>query len=179
MGARAGAPRLHDKDGEMTGTVAERVFVGLGANQGDTRATLASALKALDCHPAIERVATSSVYRTAPVDAAGPDYLNAVVELRTTLEPLDLLKALQAIEADHGRLRPYPNAPRTLDLDLLLFGQRELDDPALTLPHPRLHQRAFVLEPLAEIAPDLMQPRLGRLRDWRDGVVDQAILKIL
>lgn len=162
----------------MTGTAAERVFVGLGANQGDTRATLASALKALDSHPAIERVATSSLYRTAPLDATGPDYLNAVVELRTTLAPQDLLKALQLMEADHGRQRPYANAPRTLDLDLLLFGQRELDDSALTLPHPRLHQRAFVLEPLAEIAPDLMQPRLGRLREWRERVVDQAIQKL-
>ena len=161
-----------------TGTAAERVFVGLGANLGDARAALAAALDALDSHPAIERVATSSLYRTAPVDATGPDYLNAVVELRTTLGPLDLLKALQAIESDHGRQRPYPNAPRTLDLDLLLFGQRELDDPALTLPHPRLHQRAFVLEPLAQIAPDLMHPRLGRLRDLRERVVDQAIEKM-
>ena len=161
-----------------TGTAAERVFVGLGANLGDARAALAAALVALDIHPAIERVATSSLYRTAPVDATGPDYLNAVVELRTTLGPLDLLKALQAIESDHGRQRPYPNAPRTLDLDLLVFGQRELDDPALTLPHPRLHQRAFVLEPLAQIAPDLMHPRLGRLRDWRERVVDQAIEKL-
>ena len=160
------------------GTATERVFVGLGANLGDARAALAAALDALDSHPAIERVATSSLYRTAPVDATGPDYLNAVVELRTTLGPLDLLKALQAIESDHGRQRPYPNAPRTLDLDLLLFGQRELDDPALTLPHPRLHQRAFVLEPLAQIAPDLMHPRLGRLRDLRERVVDQAIEKM-
>ena len=163
---------------KMTGSAAERVFVGLGANQGDARTTLASALKALDGHPAIKRVATSSLYRTAPVDATGPDFLNAVVELRTTLAPPDLLKALQAIETDHGRQRPYLNAPRTLDLDLLLFGQRELDDPAVTLPHPRLHQRAFVLEPLAEIAPDLMQQRLGRLLDWRERVVDQAIEKL-
>lgn len=161
-----------------TGTAAERVFVGLGANLGDAHATLEAALVALDSHPAIERVATSSLYRTAPVDATGPDYLNAVAELRTTLGPLDLLKALQAIEADHGRQRLYPNAPRTLDLDLLLFGERELDDPALTLPHPRLHQRAFVLEPLVQIAPDLMHRRLGRLRDWRDRVVDQAVEKL-
>ena len=161
-----------------TCTAAERVFVGLGANLGDARAALAAALDALDSHPAIERVATSSLYRTAPVDATGPDYLNAVVELRTTLEPLGLLKVLQAIEADRGRQRPFPNAPRKLDLDLLLFGQREFDDPALTLPHPRLHQRAFVLEPLAQIAPDLMHPRLGRLRDWRERVVDQAIEKL-
>ena len=163
----------------MAGIAAERVFVGLGANQGDTRATLASALSALDSHPAIQRVATSSLYRSAPVDATGPDYLNAVAELRTTLEPLDLLKLLQAIEADHGRQRPYPNAPRTLDLDLLLFGAREIDHPALTLPHARMHQRAFVLEPLAEIAPDLTHPRLGLLRDWRARVVGQTLHKIV
>ena len=162
----------------MVGTAAERVFVGLGANQGDMRATLASALKALDSHPAIERVATSSLYCSAPVAATGPDYLNAVAELRTTLEPLDLLKLLQAIEADHGRRRPFPNAPRTLDLDLLLFGARELDYPGLTLPHPRLHLRAFVLEPLAQIAPELEHPRLGRLQDWRDRSRDQPVERL-
>lgn len=159
----------------MTSASAERVFVGLGANLGDARATLASALKALDDHRAITRVATSSLYRTAPVGAAGPDYLNAVAELRTALSPLELLQALQAIEADHGRLRTYLNAPRTLDLDLLLFGDREIDHPALTLPHPRLHVRAFVLEPLAQIAPGLAHPRLGRLGDWRAGTAGQAI----
>ena len=163
----------------VTGTAAERVYVGLGANEGDTHATLASALQALDKHPAIERVATSSLYRSAPVDATGPDYLNAVVELRTTLEPAGLLEALQSIETDHGRQRPFVNAPRTLDLDLLLFGDREINDPALTLPHPRMHWRAFVLVPLDEIAPDLAHPRLGTLRDCRARVVDQVIQKLL
>lgn len=162
----------------MTGASAERVFVGLGANLGDAHATLASALKALDDHPAITRVATSSLYRTAPVDAIGPDYLNAVAELRTSLAPLALLEALQAIETEHGRQRPYLNAPRSLDLDLLLYGQRELDHPQLRLPHPRLHQRAFVLEPLAEIAPELVHPRLGLLVDWRDSVAGQAIERL-
>jgi 2-amino-4-hydroxy-6-hydroxymethyldihydropteridine diphosphokinase len=162
----------------MTGAAAERVFVGLGANLGDARATLAAALKALDDHPAITRLATSSLYRSAPVDAPGPDYLNAVAELRTTLSPLDLLSALQAVEAMQGRQRPYANAPRTLDLDLLLYGQRELDNPRLTLPHPRLHQRAFVLEPLAQIAPDLTHPRLGLLSNWRVHVADQVIEKL-
>ena len=162
----------------MTVAAPERVFVGLGANQGDTRATLASALMALDRHAGIERVATSSLYRSAPVDATGPDYLNAVAELRTMLTPLELLAVLQAIETDHGRLRPYANAPRTLDLDLLLFGDREVDHPALRLPHPRLHQRAFVLEPMAQIAPDLFHPRLGWLRDWRAAAKDQAIERL-
>jgi len=162
----------------MTSVAAERVFVGLGANLGDALATLASAFKALDGHPAMTRIATSSLYRTAPVAAFGPDYLNAVAELRTTLAPLALLEALQAIETAHGRQRPFPNAPRSLDLDLLLYGQRELDHPQLTLPHPRLHQRAFVLEPLAEIAPELVHPRLGWLVDWRESVAGQAIERL-
>ncbi len=162
----------------MTSASAERVFVGLGANLGDARATLASALQALDDHPAITRVATSSLYRTAPVDASGPDYLNAVAELCTNLSPLELLQALHAIEADHGRLRAHLNAPRTLDLDLLLFGDREVDHPVLTLPHPRLHLRAFVLEPLAQISPDLAHPRLGPLRDWRADTADQTIARL-
>ena len=162
----------------MTSAPAERVFIGLGANLGDARATLAAALKALAAHPAITLVAKSSAYRTAPVDATGPDYVNAVAELRTGLSPLELLQALQAIEADHGRLRAYLNAPRTLDLDLLLFGDREVDHPALTLPHPRLHLRAFVLEPLAQIAPDLAHPSLGRLGDWRAGTTGQDIARL-
>lgn len=162
----------------MIGAAPERVFVGLGANQGDARATLASALKALERHAGIERIATSSFYLSAPVDATGPDYLNAVAELRTTLSPLDLLAVLQTIETEHGRQRPFPNAPRTLDLDLLLFGERDIDHPALTLPHPRMHQRAFVLVPLAEIAPELAHPRLGLLRDHCRHVADQAIEKL-
>ncbi len=162
----------------MTSAPSERVFVGLGANLGDARATLAAAVKALGSHAAITLVAVSGVYRSAPVNATGPDYLNAVAELRTTLAPLELLKALQAIEAEHGRQRPHLNAPRTLDLDLLLCGPLELDDPALTLPHPRLHQRAFVLEPLAEIAPELVHPRLGLLRDWLGRVGGQAIARL-
>ena len=162
----------------MTSTAAERVFVGLGANLGDARATLAAAVKALENHPGITLVAMSSLYRTAPVDATGPDYINAVVELRTTLAPSQLLQALQAIEADHGRQRPYRHAPRTLDLDLLLYGQRQADDPQLTLPHPRLHRRAFVLEPLAELAPDLTHPRLGLLRNQLANVGDQTIERL-
>lgn len=162
----------------MTSEAAERVFVGLGANLGDARVTLAAGVKALENHPGITLVAMSSLYRTAPVDATGPDYINAVVELRTTLAPLQLLQALQAIEADHGRQRPYRHAPRTLDLDLLLYGQRQVDDPQLTLPHPRLHRRAFVLEPLAELAPDLTHPRLGLLRDQLANVGDQTIERL-
>ena len=103
-------------------------------------------------------MARSSLYRSAPLDAQGADYVNAVAQLQTKMLPAVLLKTLQAIEARFGRERPYRNAPRTLDLDLLLYGDRRIDTPVLTLPHPRMHERAFVLVPLAEIAPDLAQP---------------------
>ncbi len=157
---------------------AERVFVGLGANLGDAGATVQQALQTLAALPGTQLVAASSLYRTAPVDASGPDYINAVAELRTTLEPSALLEALQAIEQAHGRLRPYRNAPRTLDLDLLLHGQRLIDEPALTVPHPRLHQRAFVLEPLAELAPALHHPQLGPLAALRAALPPQAIERL-
>ena len=148
----------------MTGGVPsadDRVFVGLGANLGDARATLQSALAGLAALPGVVLVRASGFYRTAPVDADGPDYLNAVAELRSTLAPEALLDALQAIEQRHGRQRPYRNAPRTLDLDLLLVGQHAQHDDRLTLPHPRLHERAFVLAPLQELAPGLEIAGLG------------------
>jgi 2-amino-4-hydroxy-6-hydroxymethyldihydropteridine diphosphokinase len=142
----------------MTAEAGERVFVGLGANLGDAQATLHAALDALDALPGTRVVARSSLYRSAPIDAGGPDYINAVAELRTALDPAALLTALQAIEARFGRERSYPNAPRTLDLDLLRYGARRIATPTLTLPHPRLTQRAFVIAPLAEIAPELAPP---------------------
>jgi 2-amino-4-hydroxy-6-hydroxymethyldihydropteridine diphosphokinase len=160
----------------------ERVFVGLGANLGDglpaLRATLGRALQQLAALPGPGLVGVSSFWRSAPVQAQGPDFLNAVAELRTALDPAALLQALHAIEASHGRERPYRNAPRTLDLDLLLYGRRCLDGPALTLPHPRLHERAFVLEPLAELAPDLEHPRLGPLAAWRERAGGQVLQRL-
>ena len=133
---------------------AERIFVGLGANLGDAAATLRDALVQLNALPQTALVAASALYRSAPVDADGPDFINAVAELRSALEPGELLAQLHAIERRFLRERPYRNAPRTLDLDLLIHGQRTCATPMLTLPHPRLHQRAFVLAPLAELAPD-------------------------
>jgi 2-amino-4-hydroxy-6-hydroxymethyldihydropteridine diphosphokinase len=130
-----------------------RAFVALGANLGDAQATLRFALNELGRLPQTTLVQSSSFYRTAPVESSGPDYINAVAELRTTLGPYELLAALQRIEQLAGRERPYRNAPRTLDLDLLLYGELQQDDPVLTLPHPRMYERAFVLVPLAEIAP--------------------------
>ncbi len=153
----------------------ERVFVGLGANLGDARTAVAQALDALAALPQTRLVAVSRLYRSAPVDAQGPDFVNAVAELRTGLTPRDLLSALQAIEHAHGRERPHRNAPRTLDLDLLLYGQRVVEEPGLALPHPRLHERALVLLPLAELAPELEHPRLGPLAAFRERVAAQPI----
>ena len=145
--------------GLETGTV--MAYVGLGANLGDARAALRQALAALRQLPRTELLVCSSCYQTAALGDApdapdarpSPDYLNAVAALRTGLSAPDLLAALQAIEAAAGRQRPYRNAPRTLDLDLLMHGNTTLNEPSLTLPHPRMLQRAFVLVPLAEIAP--------------------------
>lgn len=142
----------------MNADAGERVFVGLGANLGDSIASVRAAFDALGAMPSTRVVARSSLYRSAPIDAGGPDYINAVAELRTALEPEALLAALQGIEARFGRERPYANAPRTLDLDLLRFGERRIATPALTLPHPRWAERAFVVVPLAEIAPELSPP---------------------
>ncbi|MET0208847.1 MAG: 2-amino-4-hydroxy-6-hydroxymethyldihydropteridine diphosphokinase [Burkholderiaceae bacterium] len=155
----------------------QRAYVGLGANLGDALATLRAAVAALDALPDTRRVALSSLYRTAPIDSSGPDYLNAVAALDTALAPQALLAALQAIEQRHGRERPYRNAPRTLDLDLLLQGAARLDTPTLTIPHPRLHERAFVLVPLAEIAPDLVVPGVGSIDELMPTVRDQRIVR--
>ncbi len=154
--------------------MSERVFIGLGANLGDSVATLDSAEQALAALPGTRLVAASPRYRSAPLQASGPDFLNAVVELATDLEPEALLAALHGIEAAHGRQRPFPNAPRTLDLDLLLYGQRVMDTQTLRLPHPRLHERAFVLEPLLQLAPDLQHPLVGPLQMLRRQVRHQA-----
>lgn len=157
---------------------AERVFVGLGANLGDTRAVLQQALEAIGALPGTRLLARSSIYRSSPVDASGPDFMNVVAEIATDLEPLPLLQALQAIEQAHGRLRPFRNAPRTLDLDLLLFGRRSLHTDVLTLPHPRGHQRAFVLRPLTELAPDLEWPEQGPVAALADELVDQPVERL-
>jgi len=133
-------------------------WIGLGANLGDARAALRSAVQAMAALPGTRLLRVSSLYRSAPVDAGGPDYLNAVAELDTTLAPLELLHALQRIEQAAGRERPYRNAPRTLDLDVLLYGSQSIATPTLTVPHPRLWERAFVLLPLAELRPGWATP---------------------
>jgi 2-amino-4-hydroxy-6-hydroxymethyldihydropteridine diphosphokinase len=150
-------------------------FVGLGANLGDAAATLRRALQDIAASPQVHGMQASPVYRSAPVDADGPDYLNAVARVETTLEPRALLLRLQAIERAHGRERPYRNAPRTLDLDLLLYDDAVIDSPELVVPHPRLHERAFVLRPLSDLAPDLVVPGRGRLAGLLAVVAGQRI----
>lgn len=133
-----------------------QAFVGLGANLGNARDQLQWAAERIGLLPQVRVVARSSLYRSAPVDCAAgdPDFFNAVLELQTRLTAPDLLQALQSLEQQAGRQRPYRNAPRSLDLDLLLYGRGQIDCPSLSLPHPRMWERAFVLRPLAEIAPD-------------------------
>jgi 2-amino-4-hydroxy-6-hydroxymethyldihydropteridine diphosphokinase len=131
-------------------------YVGVGSNLDDPRKRVLQALDELDRLPHTRVVKRSSLYRTAPVGyASQPDFVNAVAQLETGLPAERLLAELQEVEARHGRERSFPNAPRTLDLDLLLYGDARIDLPALTIPHPRMHERAFVLKPLLEIAPDL------------------------
>ena len=146
-------------------------YVALGANIGDPRRQLLAALDDLDRLPGTRVRARSSLYRSAPAGYADqPDFLNAVAELDTALEPEALLAALQEIEARHGRERSFRNAPRTLDLDLLLYGDRAAASERLTLPHPRMHDRSFVLQPLAEIAPDVDVPGRGPARALLEAV---------
>ncbi len=129
-------------------------FIALGANLGDAREAVLRALEALDALPQSRLTARSQLYRTAPHEATGPDFINAVARIETRLSAPALLDALQAIENAAGRQRPYLNAPRTLDLDILLYGDASIDSPSLTVPHPRMRGRAFVLHPLAEVAPE-------------------------
>lgn len=129
-------------------------FVGLGANLGEAQRTVQDAVAALGRLPHTRLVRASRMYRSAPVDAGGPDFINAVAQVETGLAAPELLAALQQLELAAGRERPYRNAPRTLDLDLLLFGEGRIASAALTVPHPRLRERAFVLLPLQELAPE-------------------------
>ena len=170
-------------------------YVALGANLatplGDAHNTLTRALDDLAQLPGTRLTACSSFYRTAPVDADGPDFINAVAALDTTLDAPALLAACLAIERLHGRTRPPSctqsgtqpgsarHAARTLDLDLLLHGSAILDTPSLTLPHPRMHLRAFVLAPLCEIAPQLVIPGQGRVSDCLETVGGQGVSRIM
>ncbi|WMD18444.1 2-amino-4-hydroxy-6-hydroxymethyldihydropteridine diphosphokinase [Achromobacter seleniivolatilans] len=155
-----------------------RAYIGLGANLGDSAATLRRVLDELQGTAGVMAVTASPFYRSAPVDATGPDFVNAVAALDTTLAPLALLDVLQALENQHGRQRPFKNAPRTLDLDLLLYGDTQLDHERLILPHPRMHLRAFVLLPLQDLESGMVLQG-KRLHDWITGIHDQPIERIV
>ncbi|HEY2311807.1 MAG TPA: 2-amino-4-hydroxy-6-hydroxymethyldihydropteridine diphosphokinase [Gaiellaceae bacterium] len=149
-----------------------RAYIGLGANLGDRERTLRAALDALAAEDGVEVVAVSTLRETDPVGVGDqPRFLNGAAELATTLTARELLHLLLAVEQRFGRVRvPGEHGPRTLDLDLLLYGDEELDEPGLTVPHPRLHDRRFVLEPLAELAPVLVIPGHGEVESLRSGV---------
>jgi len=154
-------------------------WIGIGANLGDPRAQVLHAIDELGRLPLTRLAARSSLYRTAAIDAAGqPDYVNAVAHLDSGLEAAALLAALQAIEDKTGRERPFRNAPRTLDLDLLLYGDERIETPTLRVPHPRMHERAFVLAPLLEIEPEARIPGLGPAREWIARCAGQEVERI-
>ena len=154
-------------------------FVALGANLANPVTQVRAALEALTRLPESRLLRASSLYRTAPVGIHGqPDFINAVAVLETSLPPNALLSALFEIEAQFGRRRDFRHAPRTLDLDLLLYGDETLDTADLQLPHPRMHLRAFVLAPLVEIAPDCAIPRRGSAAAWLPAVSMQHIEKL-
>ena len=163
----------------MSGTLA---FLGLGSNLAHPRRQLARAVRALSRLPRVHLVTVSPSYTSAPIgcDAPQPDYVNAVAAVRTTLAPRALLAALHAIERDQHRRRgaePRRNAARTLDLDLLLYGRRRLRLPGLTVPHPRMHERAFVLRPLVDLAPAATIPGRGLARRFLRAVRGQRIAR--
>jgi len=140
--------------------------IAVGANLGDARQTVMQSLHDIGRIAGCTVMATSRLYRTAPWQAKGPDFVNAVVRIDTHLNAPSLLEALQSLELAAGRERPYLNAPRTLDLDILLYGAGCIDSPRLTVPHPRMMQRAFVLYPLADVLPNIVQPQdLQRVQD--------------
>ncbi|MDP3785700.1 MAG: 2-amino-4-hydroxy-6-hydroxymethyldihydropteridine diphosphokinase [Undibacterium sp.] len=158
--------------------MATSAYIGIGANLGDARGNVEYAIAALKNLPSTQLLQSSSLYITAPIDSSGDDYINAAVELRTELSATTLLAHLQDIERACGRERPYRNAPRTLDLDLLLYGQDTIDTEHLSVPHPRMHERAFVLIPLLQIAPSICIPGKGEAQHFLASVADQGIQKL-
>ncbi|TAK44893.1 MAG: 2-amino-4-hydroxy-6-hydroxymethyldihydropteridine diphosphokinase [Betaproteobacteria bacterium] len=154
-------------------------YVGLGANLDGPRRQVLAALEELAQLPRTQLTARSSLYRSAPLGhLEQPEFINAVARLETALEPEALWAALQAIERAHGRERTFRDAPRTLDLDLLLYGEARIASPALTVPHPRLHERAFVLLPLTEIDPQAQIPGYGRAHTLLGRCAGQVIERL-
>lgn len=156
--------------------MSETAYIGLGSNLQDPESHLQNAFDDLAALPHTRLVARSSLYRSAPVGYTDqPDFINAVAQISTDLAPEPLLDALLAIERRHGRRRDFPNSPRTLDLDLLLYGDSILATERLTVPHPRMGERAFVLLPLHELAPQLMIPGLGLVSEKAAQCHDQQV----
>lgn len=150
--------------------------IALGSNLAEPARQVRAALSALAAHPQIQIEKTSSLYVTAPVGYDDqPDFVNAVCSVRTSLDGVSLLAVLNRIEADFGRERTFRNAPRTLDLDIIDFDGISSDDPHLTLPHPRAHERSFVMKPLAEILPDFVLGGHGRAADLAAALGDEGI----
>lgn len=152
--------------------------IGIGSNLGDARGNVQRAILRLDKLTSSRLTGQSALFRTAPVDAGGDDYINAVAAIETRLPATDLLKELQGIERDFGRERPYPNAPRTLDLDILLYGEHTIVTDSLVVPHPRLTERAFALIPLLQLDPFIAIPGKGPAHGFVAGVAGQAIQKV-
>ena len=161
------------------GDLKRRAYIGIGANQGDVKDTALAAIEALRSIERCDFVAASSFYQSAPVDAEGPDFINAVVALDTLHDPYALLLHLLDLEIMLGRKRRIPNsqrnAPRKVDLDLLLMGGLIVCSTPLTLPHPRLHQRAFALRPLVDLAPEIEIPGLGKAAKFLGAAADQRV----
>jgi 2-amino-4-hydroxy-6-hydroxymethyldihydropteridine diphosphokinase len=153
-------------------------FIGLGGNIGDTKQLIKDAIVCLAQHPELRILTRSCMYQSAPVDAEGDDFINAVISLETNLSPEELLRICQQVEQSFGRERPYLNAPRTLDLDVLAYDQLAIHNEALTIPHPRMIERSFVLYPLLEIAPDIDLPGFGKLTKYIPNVKHQRIEKV-
>jgi 2-amino-4-hydroxy-6-hydroxymethyldihydropteridine diphosphokinase len=155
-----------------------KAFIGVGANLGFSRDAVLNALADLARLPRTEFVAASSLYRSAPIDSSGPDFINAVAEIDTELPATDLLAHLWSLELQAGRVRTERNAPRTLDLDLLLYGDLVINTAELTVPHKSMRERAFVLKPLLELAPDIEIPQLGLASALLPHVLDQDIERL-
>lgn len=154
-------------------------FIGIGANLGDAKASVLFAIAQIAKLSHTTLTSQSSLFVTAPIDSSGDDYINAVVEISTQLSAHDLLQELQNLELACGRERPYRNAPRTLDLDILLYGEHIIKDDHLTVPHPRMTERAFVIIPLLQIQAFINIPGKGAAHQFAPLVADQGISKLL
>lgn len=155
-----------------------KAFLGLGGNIGDAKQILKDAIVCLAQHPQIEITARSCFYKTEPINAPGDDYINCVIALETKLGPLPLLRHCQSVEAKFGRERPFENAPRTLDIDVLLYNDAIENHPDLILPHPRMTERLFVIIPLLEVAPNIEIPGFGPIKHLTETLASQRINRV-